>query len=166
MRTVLYRLADKSDIPSMARARAISWGTEEYWKTRISGYMDCELHPRQALMPRIVYVSLEGVSLVGFIAGHLTHRYSCDGELEWVDVIPEHRGNGIASELLRRLAGWFANQKASRICVDVDPANVAARRFYMRHGATDLDEHWLVWKDIQRRSWQGMTRLLKQMCAN
>jgi ribosomal protein S18 acetylase RimI-like enzyme len=146
---VHYRQADKSDIPAMARIRAGEWGTEEYWRVRISRYLDRELHPQQALMPRVIYFALEGDSLVGFIAGHLTRRYACDGELEWINVIPERRGSAVASELLRLLAAWFAKQKASRICVDVDPANTTARRFYMRHGAGNLNEHWLVWNDIK-----------------
>ena len=149
MPTVLYRQADKTDIPAMARIRAAEWGEEEYWSTRISRYLNCELHPQQALMPRVIYVAWEGDSLVGMIAGHLTRRYSCDGELEWINVIPERRGSGIALELLRRLAAWFAEQKASRVCVDVDPANTTARRFYMRHGTKNLNEHWLVWNDIK-----------------
>jgi len=69
--------------------------------------------------------------------------------LEWINVVLEHRGSEVASELLRLLAAWFAKQKASRICVDVDPANTTARRFYMRHGADNLNEHWLVWNDIK-----------------
>ncbi len=149
MRTVYYRLVDKSDIPAMARMRAAEWETEEYWRVRISRYLNRELHPQQALMPRVSYVALEGDSLLGFIAGHLTRRYACDGELEWVNVIPERRGSAVASELLRLLAAWFAEQKASRICVDVDPANTTARRFYQRHGADKLNEHWLVWDDIK-----------------
>jgi GNAT superfamily N-acetyltransferase len=132
----------------MARIRAADWETEEYWGARISAYLDCKLHPQQALMPRVSYVALHQDLLVGFIAGHLTRRYQCDGELEWINVIPERRGSGVASELLRRLAEWFAGQKAFRVCVDVDPANTAARRFYTRHGAVDLNKHWLVWNDI------------------
>src|SRR3989442_14763592 len=146
---VHYRQAGKSNVPAMARIRAGEWGTEEYWRVRISRYLDGELHPQQALLPRVIYVGLEGYSLVGFIAGHLTRRYACDGELEWINVIRERRGSVVASELLRLLAAWFAKQKASRICVDVDPANTTARRFYMRHGADNLNEHWLVWNDIK-----------------
>lgn len=114
----------------------------------MSRYMDCELHPQDALMPRVTYVALEDTAVVGFIAGHLTRRYACDGELEWINVIPARRGSGIASELLRKLAAWFTEQKALRICVDVDPANMTARRFYRRHGAADLNKHWLMWNDI------------------
>jgi len=132
----------------MAHIRAGEWETEEYWRTRISRYMDCELHPQHALTPRVTYVALEDTAMAGFIAGHLTRRYACDGELEWINVIPERRGSGIASELLRLLAAWFTEQKALRVCVDVDPANITARRFYRRHGAANLNAHWLVWNDI------------------
>jgi ribosomal protein S18 acetylase RimI-like enzyme len=132
----------------MARIRAARWETEEFWEKRISGYLDGEHHPQKALMPRVIYVATEGNSLVGFIAGHLTRRYECDGELEWIDVIPAHRRSGVASELLRLLAAWFSGQNARRICVDVDPANTVARRFYTRHGAESLNPHWLVWNDI------------------
>ena len=92
---------------------------------------------------------IEAESLVGFIAGHLTRRYACDGELEWINVIPERRGSAVASELLHLQVAWFVEQRASRICVDVDPNNTTARRFYKRHGAVDLNEHWLVWNDIK-----------------
>jgi ribosomal protein S18 acetylase RimI-like enzyme len=145
---VIYRQVDPSDIPAMARIRAVNWGSEEYWITRISGYLNCTIHPQKALKPRVIYVALEGGSVVGFIAGHLTRRYECEGELEWIDVIPERRHSGIASELLRRLAAWFVEQQALRICVDVDPDNNVGRAFYKKHGAGDLNPHWLVWDDI------------------
>jgi ribosomal protein S18 acetylase RimI-like enzyme len=143
-----YKQAERSDIPAMARIRAAEWESEAYWNVRISRYLDCELHPQQALMPRIIYVASEGDCLVGFIAGHLTRRHACDGELEWINVIPECRGSGVAAGLLRLLAAWFVEQKALRICVNVDPANTAAQRFYRRHGAETLNEHWLVWNNI------------------
>jgi ribosomal protein S18 acetylase RimI-like enzyme len=149
METVLYRPSETSDIPIMARIRAAEWETEEYWRTRISQYLAGELHPKHALLPRVSFCAMEGDSLVGFIAGHLTRRHECDGELEWINVIPARRGSGIADELVRQLATWFTFQNAARICVDVDPANTAARRFYMRNGATELKPHWLVWNDIK-----------------
>ena len=99
-------------------------------------------------MPRIIYVAVEDNTLVGFIAGHLTRRYGCDGELQWINVAPASRGSGVASKLLELLAEWFAEQNAFSICVNVDPANTIARRFYARHGAENFNEHWLVWNNI------------------
>jgi len=132
----------------MARIRAAEWESEDFWTASITGYLDCRHHPRQALMPRVLYVALVEGSVGGFVAGHLTRRYACQGELQWIDVMREHRRSGIASELLRRLGAWFAEQKALRVCVDVAPANTAARAFYTKHGAENLNRHWLVWKDI------------------
>jgi ribosomal protein S18 acetylase RimI-like enzyme len=145
---IQYREALPADIPALALIRAREWESEEYWRTRISGYLDGSVNPQKALARRVLYVALQADSIVGFIAGHLTRRYECDGELEWIDVIPEYRGKGVSSGLLRRLAAWFKKQEASRICVDVRPENLIARRFYRRHGAGDLNKHWLVWDDI------------------
>lgn len=149
MSPFIYRRVRPSDIPAMARIRAAEWETEEYWQRRMTAYLEGEIDPQKALEPRIGYVALEGDSVVAFIAGHLTRRHSCDGELEWINVIPERRGTEIAGELLRLLAAWFINQQAFRICVDVEPTNTVARRFYKRHGAGDLKPHWLVWSDIR-----------------
>ena len=134
----------------MARIRAREWGGLEYWRTRIAGYLEGEINPQRALAPRRCYVAVEESSVVGFVAGHLTRRYGCEGELEWINVIAERRGSGVASELLRRLAGWFVQQQAFRVCVDVDPSNTTARAFYTRHGAERLNAHWLVWNDIRK----------------
>jgi RimJ/RimL family protein N-acetyltransferase len=54
----------------------------------------------------------------------------------------------VAAELLRVLAFWFADENAKRVCVDADPENPGARAFYRKHGAQDLNPHWLVWPDI------------------
>jgi len=56
---------------------------------RISGYLEGGIHPQRALPSRTCYVAVEQSSVVGFVAGHLTRRYGCEGELEWINVIPE-----------------------------------------------------------------------------
>jgi ribosomal protein S18 acetylase RimI-like enzyme len=147
---MLYRPSQAADIPAMARIRAREWGSFDYWTSRIAGYLEGESNPQRALPPRTCYVAVDESSVVGFVAGHLTRRYDCEGELEWINVIPERRGAGIASELLRLLAGWFVEQKALRVCVDVEPSNAVARAFYARHRAETLNEHWLVWNDISK----------------
>jgi GNAT superfamily N-acetyltransferase len=181
---LIYRPATPADIAGMAEVRAGDWGTAEYWRERIARYLSGELTPREALPhphstgrqgappfsaaervgpTRVAFVCAARERVVGLIAGHLTRRFGCDGELEWISVRPEYRGQGIASELLRRLAEWFLAQEmpygqlttdnrqlhpARRICVDVEPTNHAARRFYARHGAVDFKPHWMVWDDI------------------
>lgn len=86
--------------------------------------------------------------VIGYIAGHLTRRFDCDGEVQYLWVAPAHRGSGIATRLLEALAEWFCGQGAHCVCVDVVPDNVRARAFYARHGARELNPHWMVWDDI------------------
>jgi ribosomal protein S18 acetylase RimI-like enzyme len=143
---VTYRTATQSDIPALARLRSEGWGTEDYWIPRIAGYMIGENNPQQALPPRVLYVAVDGDNIIGFIAGHLTRRLDCEGELEWIDITAQYRRKGTASELVRMLATWFAEQDARKICVD--PGNQPARMFYAAIGAEDLNAHWMYWKDI------------------
>jgi GNAT superfamily N-acetyltransferase len=147
MGTVHYREGNKSDISAMARIRASEWGTEEYWIKRITGYIDCELHPQKALMPRIIFVAGQSGSLIGLVAGHLTRRYDCEGELEWINVIPEHRGDGTASELLRLLAGWFFQTKSI--------ANLCGRGSGEHHRAPILRT---AWSSTFERAMDGLER--------
>jgi GNAT superfamily N-acetyltransferase len=146
--SILYRLAQRSDIPHMARIWGLEKGEGGTSEERMTAYFDGQLHPQQALPPRVIFVACEGDALIGYIAGHLTRRHGCDGELEWLYVAPESRNQGVALGLLRRLVTWFEEQHASRVCVNVAPWNVVAIRFYVRHGAEGMNQHWLVWNDV------------------
>jgi ribosomal protein S18 acetylase RimI-like enzyme len=152
MPTIICRKANLADAGALARIRSAGWGAERYWHDRITGYMRGEVHPQQALAPRVVLVAEEKGEIVGLAAGHLTRRFGCQGELEWLDVVSARRRTGIASELLRGLATWFEGRQARRICVDVDPSNTPARAFYRKYGAQDMNRNWLVWRDIAARS--------------
>jgi GNAT superfamily N-acetyltransferase len=143
-----YRAARDADYDALVAIRVAEWGDEEYWRDRVRGYASGTLSPRHGLPPRAIYVATEDTRIVGFIAGHLTTRFECDGELQWLNVIADKRRSGVAAELLRVLASWFTDRNAKRICVDADPENPGARAFYRKHGAQDLNPHWLVWPDI------------------
>lgn len=149
MRHKRHRLARQSDAAAVVRLRAANLRSEDAWTVHIAAYLAKEHHARQAPPPRAAYVAFQGDAIAGYIAGHLTRRYNCDGELQWINVTPEHRGTGVAADLLRRLAKWFVKQKAPRVCVDVEPDNIVARRFYQKHGAQTLTGHWLFWPDIK-----------------
>ena len=69
-------------------------GTEDYRKTRIERYMRGEHDPQKAVKPRIVYVAVQNSAVLGFITGHHTRGYECDGELQWINVIAEERNTG------------------------------------------------------------------------
>ena len=53
----------------------------------------------------------------------------------WVS--PRYRGSGMAGELLDAVAGWARAEGARTLALHVADGNVAARRFYERHGFTD-----------------------------
>jgi GNAT superfamily N-acetyltransferase len=117
----------------------------------MAAYFDGLHHPQRALPPRTGYVALCGGAVVGYIAGHLTTRYGCAGEVQYLFVAPEWRRRQIATELLRLLAGWFARNSAARVCVNVDPESPAAKPFYASLGAAPLSSprpYWYVWENI------------------
>ena len=141
---IQYREATPRDIPELARIRATEWQSEEYWVRRISGYLNCELHPQEALLPRIIYVATDADKTVAFIAGHLSRRLQCEGELQWINVMLHYRGRGIAESLLKQLANWFIERHAFRICVN------GSGPFYLKHDAKELNKHWMIWDDIRQ----------------
>lgn len=145
---ITTRVAEERDIPGMAALRAEQWGDGIYWAGRIAGYLSGNVNPQKALPARVIYVAVKEDEVVGFIAGHLTHRFGCEGELEWINVAQSHRRQSIAFILLQQLATWFTSMQARYICVNCDADNTAAQNFYKRNGAEALNEHWLTWKDI------------------
>jgi predicted GNAT family acetyltransferase len=142
----------------MAAIRAREWETENYWVNRIGGYLRGEVSPRQGLALRAVFVAVDGETVAGFIAGHQTRRFECDGELEWVNVVPEYRGQGIAGQLIVKMGEWFLEQGLRRICVNVEPDNAAGRALYSRFGAERLSKYWMVWENAG-----GMTDSVGQL---
>ena len=144
------RLANPEDVAAMARLRTITWGTVPYWEERIRNYMVGSSQTQEARPERTLFVVAQNRKIMGLIAGHLTSRFGCEGELQWIDVEPSFRGQGVSLQLFVHLATWFAEHSARRVCVDVDPKNEAARRFYARHGAIPLKPHWMVWEDITK----------------
>ena len=142
---VVYRQAVLADIPALAKLRqpGEGGGTSE---DRMRRYLAGKHHPREALLPRVMWIAMEQESPIGYAAGHLTRRLDCDGELQWIYVVPERRGSEVAAKLLHLIATWFVRENARRVCVD--PGNEKARLFYRRHGAVDLNKHWMVWNDV------------------
>jgi len=142
---ILYRQAELEDVPRVAhlpREGEAGGDSEE----RMRRYLAGEHHPQQALPPRIMWIALDDEAPIGYTAGHLTRRFGCEGELQWIYVVAAYRRQRIASQLLRLLALWFVEQGARRVCVDVGADD--ARPFYRRSGAVELNRHWMVWDDI------------------
>lgn len=146
---ITIRPAEERDISVMAKLRAEEWGDKTFWTDRITRYMRGEHSPQQAFPERGIFVGVDQETMVGFVAGHRTRRFDCDGELQWINVAPRRRGQGIAEMLMARIAEWLCEQDAKRICVNVAPRNTTARRLYARCGARPLGPQWMVWDDIR-----------------
>lgn len=144
---LMIRPAEPPDIPSMAEIRAQTKGTQSFWADRIDRYLRGEHSPQQALPLRSAFVAEDQGKIVGFVAGHRTRRFDCDGEVQWIDVDQQHRGRGIGYKLLAQMGSWFVSQETKRICVNVDTNNLAARKLYETCGARPLSEAWMVWDD-------------------
>jgi GNAT superfamily N-acetyltransferase len=111
---IALRPFEHVDLPAMAAIRAQEWETETFWAHRIRLYLSGEHSPRQALPARAAFVALDGAELVGVVAGHRTRRLACDGELQWVNVARERRGQGAAGKLIGRIGEWFVEQSRLR----------------------------------------------------
>lgn len=117
---------------------------------RMAAYFDGRHHPQQALPQRVGYVAMEGGAVVGYIAGHLTTRNQCDGEVQYLFVASSYRRRGIATNLLHLLAEWFVKQSARKVCVAIArDSPVEARPFVESVGAVPLQRNWHGWNDIR-----------------
>ena len=137
-----------ADIPSLAKIRSLEWGTVEYWINRIEGYLSKVNNPQGAKSERTILVLEVDNKIVGFIAGHATNRYNCQGELQWVNVLSEYQGQSLASYLLKGVARWFVENDILSVCVNVEPDNANAIAFYTKNQAQSINEHWMKWEDI------------------
>lgn len=140
------RPADATDVPCIAELRAQTKGTQSFWADRIERYLRGDHSPQKALDARSAFVATHEGKIVGFVAGHRTRRFDCDGELQWIDVDHQHRRRGIGYHLMAQMGEWFVSNNAQRICVNVDEHNIAARKLYEKCGARVLGDAWMLWE--------------------
>jgi len=78
---MIYRVATSADVPAMEECRVgdVDAGEPDW---RMAAYLEGRHHPGQARKPRTGVVALDDDRAVGYIAGHLTRRFQCDGELQ------------------------------------------------------------------------------------
>ena len=143
MSSLELRQATLADVPRLVK---LPREGEAGGDPRMALYLAGQHHPREALPPRAIWMATVGGTPIGYVAAHLTRRFQCEGELQWIYVVGEHRRTGVASRLLRCAAQWLVDHDARRVCVDV--GDDRARPFYRRCGAVELNEHWMVWDDI------------------
>lgn len=147
-RSIRYQEATSADVPAMARCRAADANAGPA-DERMARYLEGQHHPQQALAPRTAFVALIDDEVVGYIAGHATTRFDYNGEVQYLYVAPANRRRGIATHLLRLLAGWFDRRGIRRVCVNADIESPDAIPFYLAAHALPLNRYWYVWDDIR-----------------
>jgi GNAT superfamily N-acetyltransferase len=135
--------AQLEDVPLLASLRGGGGQLEQTMR----GYMQGSYSPQFAEADRIVFVARIDNEFAGYVSGHRTTRFNCDGELQWLNVAEAFRGKGVSDALIQRVVEWFLSNSIFNVCVNVEPDNIAGRKVYFRHGASELDSHWLVWPD-------------------
>lgn len=142
-----FREATGADVAAMGQCRKDSEG--DPGDPRIGAYFDGKHHPQQALPPRVGYAALVDGKLVGYIAGHLTTRHGCEGEVQYLFVAKKYRRQAIATELLRLLSQWFGQHDAKKICIAIaNDSPPEAKPFYEAAGATPLRKFFYGFEDI------------------
>lgn len=136
--------ATLNDLPALCRLRAEYQGHLLEWEPRIAAYIIGQLTPAFGLEPRAIFVAVDDNEVIGFIAGHLTRRFHCQGEIYWLNVQADRRGHRIADQLLAALFEWFAQHDARKLCIEVPPSNHSARKLLARHNAERIDPLWLT----------------------
>jgi GNAT superfamily N-acetyltransferase len=144
-----YRQATVADVASMGDCRHSDPAAGPA-DARMTAYFEGTHDPQQALPRRVGFVAEERGRIVGYIAGHQTTRFDCDGEVQYLFVAPHCRERGVASVLLRALAAWFQDHGVIKVCVDVDLSSPGATPFYLHHGAVPINRFWYMWTDIGR----------------
>jgi ribosomal-protein-alanine N-acetyltransferase len=74
-------------------------------------------------------------AIVGFV---LSHRVADEAEIFLVALAPGERGYGTATKLLSKHLGRLAAGGVSRVFLEVDEGNAAARKLYARAGFSEV----------------------------
>ena len=132
----------------MAAIRAPERGAETFWTDRFQSLPDRAARPQQALPARTAFVAVGGGDLVGFVAGHKTRRFGCEGELQGINGVKEKCSLGVADRLMTEIGAWFATQGhdafEKRRSFERDSTQT-----YTRCGAQILNEHWMAREDAR-----------------
>lgn len=92
-------------------------------------WLPCQFHVTPS-----VYVAREENTIVGFISLHNTGKAKCCWRVDHLIVHPEHRGRGIAQELLRYVFALFGSQGVNHFLAEVSIHNDAALSLFASCG--------------------------------
>lgn len=121
----------------------------EFWLRRWQRYIrdGAGGNVQKALGDSFSILAESEVQLVGLAAYHHTRRWDCDAELESMYVSPDWQARGIGTEFLRIILQRLQADGSRSLCVGYNPKN-PYKRFYLKHGAVEINRHWAVWRSL------------------
>lgn len=82
----------------------------------------------------VFVVGVQEGQVVGFAQSHMAERRERVGQIDWLHVDPEFRGQGLGDQLLARVEQELLDRRVERIEGRVLAANEAGGEFYEEHG--------------------------------
>jgi GNAT superfamily N-acetyltransferase len=147
------REAQPSDLENIAQLHAKSWRIA-YRGILSDAFLDGDLvadrralwqarFDKPAAQQNILIAEIDG-ALVGFACSFGSHDEKWGSLLENLHVAPGLKGSGIGAQLVAHVAQWCARtQAADGLHLWMLAANTAARGFYLRLGAREVEQS--VW---------------------
>ena len=116
------------------------------WMTYFKGQS-----PQTSKPERLILKATDKGHIIGYIAGHLTTRYSLDAEIQSFYILKSYQRQGLGKRLFMEFVHWLGSKHATSLCVGIAPAN-KYKAFYLKNGGQYLNEHWIYWADIKSYS--------------
>lgn len=146
----LRSLTDSPDAFCVTYEEVIGYG-DEVWKDRAAD------QPQPT--PSMSAVAVDGGEFVGMAAGIMCDDDALDVVSVWVS--PEHRGSGMAQELMECVEQWGVEHGAVSARLDVESSNERAGKFYAGIGYTSTG----VRETYPGRTWLQRVLLQKDLVA-
>ena len=121
----------------------------EFWTRRWRDYLLRGTVPLRVFGDGWVFIAESGGQPVAYVAYHHTRRLGSDAELQNIYVLREWQSKGVGTLLLGVVAHRLYRDGSRRLCVGYD-ANSPYKRFYMKHGAIEIQpgSPWAIWHDV------------------
>ena len=132
--TVVYRKADINDLPALLELSC------RLWPHHTADEMLTEYRKGIANSEAAFFLAYAGETPIGFAQCQLRHDYvegtssSPVGYLEGIYVLPDHRHEGVAKQLLKECERWAKSKGCSEFASDCELTNTESLQFHLNVG--------------------------------
>jgi ribosomal protein S18 acetylase RimI-like enzyme len=91
----------------------------------------------------VFVVAVDEGDVVGFAQSYVSEGHERVGEVDWLHVVPDHRGEGLGDQLLKRVEQVLVDADVERIEGRVLTENETGTTFYEEHGFSTAGERTL-----------------------